>query len=132
MYHATTIAGQLAETVAGGAYLPFPSFHIRSWLYQTLRRSPRLPCSHSAIAVLQAVLAALLDRVNVYRWGRGARDAELEHHKNEAAGLGPGAPHGQHARARLQLHAQVHKMAVHAALARSLRVVPGLPLLSPH
>ncbi|KAJ7208679.1 hypothetical protein GGX14DRAFT_395833 [Mycena pura] len=86
MYHATTIAGQLAETVAGGG----------------------------AAGLVMALYH------------------ELEHHKNEAAGLGPGVPHGQHARVRLQLHAQVHKMAVHAALARSLHVVPGVPPLSPH
>ncbi|KAJ7190376.1 hypothetical protein GGX14DRAFT_579910 [Mycena pura] len=102
MYHATTIAGQLAETVAGDF----------------------APLSEAAAFALCHRRGAAGLVMALYH--------ELEHHKNEAAGLGPGVPHGQHARMRLQLHAQVHKMAVHAALARSLHVVPGVPPLSPH
>ncbi|KAJ7199650.1 hypothetical protein GGX14DRAFT_545037 [Mycena pura] len=135
MYHVTTLARQLAETVAGDFARGAPLSEAAVFAL----------CP--ALAVLQAVLAALLDRVDAALAGVAAGDAssgsarraacalaggaaglvmalyrELEHRERESDAAGPGF-----ARARLQLlHAQAHEMAVHAAhaLARALRALP--------
>ncbi|KAJ7199661.1 hypothetical protein GGX14DRAFT_699800 [Mycena pura] len=143
MYHVTTLARQLVETVAGDFARGAPLSEAAVFAL----------CP--ALAGLQAVLAALLDHVDAALAGVAADDAgagaarraacslaggaaglvmalyrELEHRERESDAAGPSSAHGQHAhaRARLQLlHAQAREMAVHAAhaLARGLRALPS-------